>query len=40
MAFKQLNMSVSMTMMVVFSAFALLVLVLYQRLIPSEETIA
>lgn len=38
MAFKQLNMSVSMTMMVVFSVFALLVLVLYQRLIPAQES--
>lgn len=37
MAFKQLNMSVSMTMMVVFSVFALLVLLLYQRLLPTEE---
>jgi multiple sugar transport system permease protein len=39
-AFKQLNMSESMTMMVIFSAFALLVLILYQRLIPAEETVA
>jgi hypothetical protein len=29
-----------MTMMVIFSAFALLVLILYQRLIPAEETVA
>jgi multiple sugar transport system permease protein len=36
-AFKSLNMSVSMTTMVVFAAFALLVLVLYQRLLPTEE---
>lgn len=37
MAFKQLNMSVSMTTMVVFAAFALLVLLAYQRLLPSGE---
>ncbi|MEI7744303.1 MAG: ABC transporter permease subunit, partial [Chloroflexota bacterium] len=37
MAFKQLNMSVSMTMMVIFSVFALLVLLVFQRLLPSEE---
>jgi multiple sugar transport system permease protein len=36
-AFKTLNMSASMTTMVVFAAFALLVLVLYQRLLPTEE---
>ncbi len=36
-AFKTLNMSVSMTTMVVFAAFALLVLVIYQRLLPTEE---
>jgi multiple sugar transport system permease protein len=36
-AFKTLNMSVSMTTMVVFAAFALGVLVIYQRLLPTEE---
>jgi multiple sugar transport system permease protein len=40
MAFKQLNMSVSMTTMVVFSAFTLLVLLVYQRLLPTEERAA
>ena len=35
-AFKALDMSGSMTTMVVFSAFALLVLAFYQRLLPSE----
>lgn len=37
MAFKQLNMSVSMTMMVIFSVFALVVLLVYQRLLPTGE---
>ncbi len=36
-AFKTLNMSVSMTTMVVFAAFALLVLAIFQRLLPTEE---
>jgi multiple sugar transport system permease protein len=36
-AFKTLNMSVSMTTMVVFAAFALAVLVVFQRLLPTEE---
>jgi multiple sugar transport system permease protein len=36
-AFKQLNMSMSMTTMVVFSVFALLVLVAFQRLLPSTS---
>ncbi len=39
-AFKALNMSLSMTTMVVFSAFALVVLIVYQRLIPADESIA
>jgi multiple sugar transport system permease protein len=39
-AFKQLNMSVSMTTMVIFSAFALLVLLVYQRIIPAEERVS
>ncbi len=39
-AFKTLNMSGSMTTMVVFAAFALLVLVAYQRLLPTEEVVA
>jgi multiple sugar transport system permease protein len=38
-AFKTLNMSGSMTTMVVFAAFALLVLVVYQRLLPTEEVV-
>ncbi len=38
-AFKQLSMSVSMTTMVVFSVFALLVLIAYQRLLPTEERV-
>ena len=38
-AFKALNMSLSMTTMVVFSAFALLVLIVYQRIIPADEAI-
>jgi len=36
-AFKQLNMSLSMTVMVVFSAITLLVVLLYQRLARREE---
>jgi len=36
-AFKQLNMSMSMTIMVVFAAFAVLVLLLYQWLLPGRE---
>jgi multiple sugar transport system permease protein len=39
-AFKTLNMSVSMTTMVVFAAFALAVLVVFQRLLPTEERAA
>lgn len=39
-AFKQLNMSASMTIMVVFAAFAILVLLLYQRLLPTEERVS
>jgi multiple sugar transport system permease protein len=39
-AFKTLDMSVSMTTMVVFAAVALLVLALYQRLLPTEERVA
>jgi multiple sugar transport system permease protein len=39
-AFKQLNMSMSMATMVVFSVFALLVLLAYQRLLPTEERVA
>jgi multiple sugar transport system permease protein len=37
LAFKQLNMSLSMTLMVCFSVFAVVVLILYQRVIPSED---
>jgi multiple sugar transport system permease protein len=36
-AFKALDMSGSMTIMVVFSAIALLVLAVFQRLLPTEE---
>jgi multiple sugar transport system permease protein len=39
-AFKVLDMSFSMTIMVVFAAFALLVLALYQRVLPTEERVA
>lgn len=39
-AFKQLNMSASMTVMVIFSVFALIVLLVYQRIIPSEERVS
>jgi multiple sugar transport system permease protein len=40
LAFKQLNMSVSMTTMVIFSVFALLVLLAYQRLLPTEDRVS
>jgi multiple sugar transport system permease protein len=39
-AFKQLNMSLSMTAMVIFSVFALIVLLVYQRIIPGEERVS
>lgn len=39
-AFKQLNMSMSMATMVIFSVFALLVLLAYQRLLPTEDRVA
>lgn len=39
-AFKQLNMSLSMTAMVIFSVFAVLVLLVYQRIIPAEERVS
>jgi multiple sugar transport system permease protein len=39
-AFKQLNMSLSMTTMVIFSAFALIVLLVFQRIIPAEERVS
>ena len=39
-AFKQLNMSLSMTTMVIFSVFAIIVLLVYQRVIPAEERVS